>query len=73
MPLLKGFEHTDGFHFTQITNKNPQFTFKKLQFSIFARFSLHLRNSVDEVFLFNWLNWAFAMHVFAKIFIQRKN
>ena len=33
-------KHTDCFHITQITDKNMQFTFKKLRFSTFTTFSL---------------------------------
>ena len=35
-------EHTDYFHFTQITDKNLQFSFKNWQFSTFTTFLLHL-------------------------------
>ena len=35
-------EHTDYSHFTQITDKNLQFSFKNWQFSTFTTFSLHL-------------------------------
>ena len=34
-------EHNDYFHFTQITDKNLQFSFKNWQFSMFTAFSLH--------------------------------
>ena len=34
-------EHTDYFHFTQITDKTQQFSFKNWQFPTFTTFSLH--------------------------------
>ena len=43
-------EHTDCFHFPQITNKNSKFTFRRLQFSTFTTSSLHLWRSVDADF-----------------------
>ena len=35
------------FHFTQITDKNSQFSFKNWRFSTFTTFLLHSWNSVD--------------------------
>ena len=43
-------EHTEFFHFTQITEKKLQFPFKNWQFPTFTSFSLHSWNSVDADF-----------------------
>ena len=43
-------EHTDSFHFTQITDKNLQFPFENERFSTFTTFSVHSQSSMDADF-----------------------
>ena len=43
-------KHTDRFHFTQITDKTLQFSFKNWQFSTFTTFSLYSWGSLDADF-----------------------
>ena len=47
---IKTSYRTYYFHFTQLTDKNWQFSFKNWQFSTFTMFLLHLWSSMDADF-----------------------